>query len=188
MVEARANRAAGLGGLLVLVVVASSLGAIPSGGPGGIPSEGAGSSVATAPLGLLEAPGGPANGTEPGFISGVITVGSAQLYLDGYPHYVQPGGGFFIVVQPGTHSLLVVAGGYLPYYNATYVASNETVRLEVNLATSSSNVTADEKPTPSGGTSLAGEVAIGALSVSTGTLGFTTVRLRARTRDPKRRT
>ncbi len=129
----------------------------------------------------------PASGTEPGYITGVITVGSAQLYLDGYPHYVQPGGGFFIVVQPGTHSILVVAGGYLPYYNATYVASNETVRLEVNLATSMSNVTVDEKPAPSNGANLVGEVAIGALSVSTGALGFTTVRLRARARGPKSR-
>jgi hypothetical protein len=103
----------------------------------------------------------------PGFITGVVTVGSAQLYLNGLPFLIGFGGGFYFPLAPGSYTVIIVASGYVPYYNSTYLASNETVRMIVNLQAVGGAPAIPPAPSSPG---TATWVAIALLSA--GTVGF----------------
>ena len=71
--------------------------------------------------------------TYPGYLTGIVNVGSAYFYLNGYLFYVQLGGGFFFQLKPGAYTIIVTSDGYNPYYNTTDIASNQTVRMIISL-------------------------------------------------------
>ena len=116
----------------------------------------------------------------PGFITGVITVGNAHLYINGLAYLVQLGGGFLVPVQPGVYSIIVDAAGYIPYYNTTFVASNETLILSITLHTVATAPGPVCAPGPSIGTEA--WAAIGALAAVSVVLGTAMIYYRRKSR------
>jgi hypothetical protein len=117
----------------------------------------------------------------PGYITGDVTVGSAQLYLNGLRTLVQLGGGFFFVLEPGFYSVIITASGYIAYYNETYLSSNETVIMHVALQGVPSPVVPNVSVP---GIDTTGWAIIGILSAVAVGLAVATVYFARRTRGP----
>lgn len=68
-----------------------------------------------------------------GTLAGTVNVAGAELWIDGN---LTPdlGGAFSVALTPGVHAIVVVASGYVTYYNNASVASGATTELPIVLA------------------------------------------------------
>ena len=70
----------------------------------------------------------------PGFLTVSLDVAAADFYLNGVVYLGIPSGRTSFNLTPGVWTAIVLASGYVPYYNVTRIVSNETVMMDVRLA------------------------------------------------------
>jgi thermopsin len=68
-----------------------------------------------------------------GAITGTISPGTAQLWIDGNVVALGSGGTFSVPAAPGVHSVEATASGYAPYFNNVTVTAGTTLSLPIAL-------------------------------------------------------
>jgi hypothetical protein len=116
-----------------------------------------------------------------GYLSGVVNVGSAELYINGLRNVIQLGGGFSFGLEPGSYSVIVTASGYIANYTEVDIVSNVTVNLYITLEGVPSPVVPN---TAVPGIDATGWIIIGFLAAVAAVLGATTVLYSRRARRP----
>ncbi|HUJ78216.1 MAG TPA: hypothetical protein VLX64_04325, partial [Thermoplasmata archaeon] len=95
-----------------------------------------------------------------GTLAGTVNVGSAELWIDGNLTPLAAGA-FSVDLTPGLHAIVVVASGYVTYYNNASVASGATTELPIVLS-----AIPQPSSTGPGGIPLVGWVLIAALALA----------------------
>ena len=98
---------------------------------------------------------------QPGTLSGTVSPGEAQVWVDGQAVTVGANGAFSVSVAPGLHSVEATAGGYYAYFNNVSVDPASTATLAVALV---SNSGANANSNTLSGTNLALLAGIGFLA------------------------
>jgi hypothetical protein len=118
---------------------------------------------------------------DPGYITGDVAVGTADLYINGLRAIIQVGGGFYFTLEPGLYSFIVTATGYVTNYTEVYLTSNQTIVLDFDLIGDSTPVVPNVAVP---GIDTSGWVIIGVLSAAVVALGVTSAVIARRGRRP----
>ena len=122
--------------------------------------------------------------TPVGYLDGIITVETAQLWIDGVPHGFTAGGGFSFGVAPGVHTIIVSALGYQTFSGYAVVKSGQTTNVYIELLGDSST---PPPPTPREFTTTDEAIMLGlaiAVIALAASIGWIWVRGRDRPRSP----